>query len=146
VAFSPDGTWLATASADGSARLWDAATGEEVRQFLGHTSAVYALAFSPDGVYLLTGGNDQTARLWSIETGAELRRLTMQANVSDVNFSPDGRHFLIAIGEASATLLPADYHETIRYLCGVLARDLTPEERAQYGIADAGPTCREGAR
>lgn len=142
VAFSPDGTWLATASADGIARLWDAATGKEVRQFLGHTSAVYALAFSPDGAYLLTGGNDQTARLWIVETGAELRRLTMQANVSDVSFSPDGRHFLIATGEASATLLPADYHQTIRYLCGVLARDLTPDERAQYGVADDGPTCR----
>ena len=69
VAFSPDGKWVATASSDGSARLWDAATGKELRQFLGHTGVVSSVAFSPDGTYLLTGGNDQTARIWNVQTG-----------------------------------------------------------------------------
>lgn len=49
VAFSSDGTLIATGSSDGTARLWDSATGKEVRQLLGHTGAVYAVAFSPDG-------------------------------------------------------------------------------------------------
>jgi hypothetical protein len=59
-----------------------------------------------------------------------------------VSFSPDGTHFLTGSGESTASLWPADYHDTIHYLCGVLTRDLTPEERAQYGIADDEPTCR----
>ncbi len=142
VAFSPDGTWVATTSSDGSARLWDAATGKEVRQFLGHTGAVSAVAFSPDGTDLLTGGNDQTARIWNVQTGAEVRRFTTKGNPSDVRFAPDGKHFLVATGEATASLWPTDYHDTIRYLCGVLTRDLTADERVHYGIADDGPTCR----
>jgi WD40 repeat protein/transcriptional regulator with XRE-family HTH domain len=144
VAFSSDGKWLATASSDGSARLWDAATGAELRRFLGHTGTVYAVAFSPDSTYLLTGANDQTARVWNLQTGVEVRRLTTQATeVRDISFSPDGRYILTAGGDATARLWHTDYADTIRYLCGVLTRDLTPDERAQYGIADDWPTCRQ---
>jgi tRNA A-37 threonylcarbamoyl transferase component Bud32 len=52
VAFSPDGTRLATASGDKTARLWDARTGQPLRKFQGHTSAVWSVAFSPDGTQL----------------------------------------------------------------------------------------------
>ncbi|HEY9527214.1 MAG TPA: helix-turn-helix domain-containing protein, partial [Anaerolineales bacterium] len=59
VDISPDGKYLATASVDGTARLWDLATGETIRTFSGHTGAIDGLAFSPDGKTLITGG-DQT--------------------------------------------------------------------------------------
>lgn len=142
VAISPDGKLVATSSSDGTARLWDGATGKEVRQFLGHTGAVFAVTFSSDGGELLTGANDQTARVWNVQTGAEVRRLTTQAvEVSDAAFSPDGTHILTSGGDGSVRLWPTDYHDTIRYLCGALTRDLTADERTQYGIADDGPTC-----
>ena len=64
VAFSPDGRLLATASADGTARLWDPATGEHLRTLTGHTSRVCGVAFSPDGRLLATASVDNTARLW----------------------------------------------------------------------------------
>jgi hypothetical protein len=70
-----------------------------------------------------------------------VRRLTTQSTITDVSFSPDGTHFLTATGEAIASLWPTDYHDTIRYLCGALTRNLTAEERANYGIADDRPTC-----
>ena len=41
----------------------------------------------------------------------------------------------------TARLWDTDYHDTIRFVCGLLTRDLTPDERTQYGIPDQGPTC-----
>jgi WD40 repeat protein len=65
VAFSPDGTLLATGSPDKTARLWDVATGASVRTLTGHSAEVAGVAFSPDGTLLATGSHDNTARLWA---------------------------------------------------------------------------------
>ena len=64
MAFSPDGTLLATTSTDGTARLWDPATGQHRTTLTGHTDWVRAVAFSPDGTLLATTSRDGTARLW----------------------------------------------------------------------------------
>ena len=64
VAFSPDGTRLATAGADHTARLWDVQTGQPLLECKGHTDSVYGVTFSPDGMWLATASLDRTARLW----------------------------------------------------------------------------------
>jgi WD40 repeat protein len=64
VAFSPDGTRLAAGSADGTAGLWEWATGREQAR-LQHGGQVWAVAFSPDGTRLATGSYDNAARLWA---------------------------------------------------------------------------------
>ena len=71
VAFSPDGRRLASASDDGTVRLWDPATGAELAALTGHTGQVTAVAFSPDGRRLASAGWDGTVRLWDPATGAE---------------------------------------------------------------------------
>ena len=55
VAFSPDGSTLASGSADNTVRLWDVQTGEQLRTLEGHTDGVTSVAFSPDGSTLASG-------------------------------------------------------------------------------------------
>jgi WD40 repeat protein len=91
VAFSPDGTLLATASRDGTARLWDPATGDRLRTLTGHDGWVNDVTFSPDGTLLATASRDGTAWLWDPATGDRLRTLTGHTeSVGGVAFSPDG--------------------------------------------------------
>ena len=81
VAFSPDGTRVATGSGDrsgGSARVFDAATGAEISR-LDHDSRVNAVAFSPDGTRVATGSSDRSARVFDAATGAEISRLDHDA-------------------------------------------------------------------
>jgi WD40 repeat protein len=145
VAFSPDGKYVAGASFDGSVLLWEVATGKEVRRFSGHPGGAYAVAFSPDGKFVLSGGVDKVVRLWDLATGQEIRRLTGHADsVRNATFSPDGRYILTSSQDGTARLWLTDYHATVRAVCASLTRDLTEEERVQFGIVDQGPTCLGG--
>ncbi len=80
---SPDGKALLTASADGTARLWDVATGKSLGPPLIHRGPVAAAAFSADGRVALTGSYDNTARLWPVpaELPAKFERARLWAQV-----------------------------------------------------------------
>ncbi|MCY2990006.1 MAG: protein kinase, partial [Planctomycetota bacterium] len=69
VVFSPDRRSIATASEDGTARIWDAQTGEPLTEPLKHDKEVAAVAFSSDGRWLATASNDRTVRRWDAWTG-----------------------------------------------------------------------------
>jgi DNA-binding beta-propeller fold protein YncE len=106
--FSPDGKQVLTASWDNTARLWDAATGKEVRNFEGHTGEVYRAVFSPDGKQVLTASGDKTARLWDAATGKELRKFEGHTRtVYSAVFSPDGKQVLTASMDQTARLWDA---------------------------------------
>jgi WD40 repeat protein len=103
VAFSPDGSRLASGGSDGAVWLWDVATGRELRRLEGHMDSVQSVAFSPDGHTLASGGNDNTVRLWDVATGRELHKLTEHTDfVRSVAFSPDGQ--ILASGGSDKTV------------------------------------------
>jgi tetratricopeptide (TPR) repeat protein len=108
-AFSSDGQQIVTAGADGTARVWDAQTGQELRRLLGHAGIVRSAAFSPDGQQVVTGSDDRTARVWDARTGQELRRLLGHAsNVVSAAFSPpDGQHIVTASMDGTARVWDA---------------------------------------
>ncbi len=133
---------LLTAADDGSARLWDVQTDQEVRRFAGHAGQVTQAIFSSDGPWIATSGDDHTARLWDVQTGQEVRRFVAHtAVVEAVAISPDGQYVATASEDHTVELWHTDYHEAVRYLCAHMARDRTAQERAQYGITDKEPTC-----
>ena len=105
VAFSPDGTRLATASQDGTAKIWDAATGKPLLTLqvfsstTGLKGGANSVVFSPDGKLLATASDDKQVRLWDPVTGQLMRTLSGHTDqVDTVRFSPDGT----LLGSASA--------------------------------------------
>jgi WD40 repeat protein len=92
VAWSPDARRLATGSADQTAKVWDAASGQELLTLRGHDDVVTSVAWSPDGQRLATGSRDNTAKVWDAASGKEL--LTLRGHddvVTSVAWSPDGQ-------------------------------------------------------
>lgn len=109
VAYSPDGTRIATASWDNTAKLWDAASGRRLLTFSGHTESVNGVAFSPDGARIATASDDGTARIWDAVTGKEIMTLSgHQDSVSDIAFSPDGQRLATAGGDGTARVWDLD--------------------------------------
>ncbi|MGR9105954.1 MAG: NACHT and WD repeat domain-containing protein [Gammaproteobacteria bacterium] len=106
VVYSPDAKWIATASDDRTARLWDAATGRQLQR-LDHEDDVRFVTFSPDGTRLATASSDTSARVWDVATGRELLRLRHDKDVVSVAFSPDGSRIASASGDKTARLWDA---------------------------------------
>src|SRR5262249_55032575 len=88
-AFSPAGTLLVTGSADKTARVWEAASGNEKYALRGHTDGVLVVAFSPDGKLVATGGKDGLVKLWDADMGKERATLKGHTVVRCLAFAPD---------------------------------------------------------
>lgn len=92
IAFSPDGTLLATGNTSGSVQLWSLPNTTLLRTFK-HQGRVNGIAFSPSGQILLSGSRDRTAKLWKTATGALINQFKYTDEVTSVVFRPDGQAF-----------------------------------------------------
>jgi WD40 repeat protein len=129
LAYSPDGTMLASGSQDQVLRLLDAQTGGILQEFRGHGDRISGVAFSPDGKRLASAGyNDHTVRLWDVATGTLQAALsTGKEGATCVAFSPDGK--TVAGGEGNGTVLVWDAQT------GSVLHTLTAHQFAVWAVA-----------
>ena len=128
VAYSPDGTRVASASFDRTVKVWNTATMQETLTLKGHTDAVSKVAFSPDGQRLASASGDETVKVWDAATGQE--SLTLKGHTTavwSVAFSPDGMR-----------LASGDFDGTVRVwdaMAGKSAHTLLGHTDRVYGVA-----------
>jgi len=140
--FSADDRFVLTASLDGTARLWDVETLQEIQRFTTPEGGITAVAFSPNGRLVATGGDDDKVRLWDVATGQQVRVLAgHEGPVFTLDFSPDGRLVASASEDQTVRIWHIDINYAIQLVCEQLTRDFTPAEREAYNIPDDEPTC-----
>ncbi|KAI0037546.1 WD40 repeat-like protein, partial [Auriscalpium vulgare] len=97
LAYSPDGQYIVSGSADTNIYIWDAHTGQPVSTLLeGHTEQVDSVAYSPDGKHIVSGSCDTTIRIWNAHTGHPVGT-PLEGHTSwvhSVAYSPDGQHIV----------------------------------------------------
>jgi len=92
VAFSPDGTQIATGDAAGVIYLWDVLEGTLIKSLSAHPAPIRALAFSPDGTQIATGSDQRFTRVWNVTRGTRIVEFdnTTDDAVLALAYSPDG--------------------------------------------------------
>ena len=136
VAFSPDGTKIATVATGsvlvevlgenhrvvvGNIRIWNADSGEMIREWQGHIDAIESVAFSPDGKTIVTAGaTDRTARIWDVETGEELRvfRGRGQDGIRLAVFTPDGKKVVAGTMGSNIQVWDIESSEVLQTMSG----------------------------
>ncbi|WP_414756626.1 WD40 repeat domain-containing protein, partial [Anabaena sp. CCY 9910] len=91
VNFSPDGQTLASASYDGTVKLWNVATGKNLKILEGHSDKVNSVIFSPDGKTIASASADKTIKIWSQDGTLKKVLQGYDAEVTNVSFCPDNQ-------------------------------------------------------
>ena len=158
VAFSPDGSRIATGTSSGVLQQWSATTHRPVGPALeDHSGPIGGVAYRPDGTTLVaTTLGFSRSRLWRADTGAAIGeeliggRTPFTFSTFEVNhyqgsrpaFTPDGRAVAIAAFDGTIAVWDLDPDRWLDAACDLVGRNLTPPEWNQHlGEVDQRPTC-----
>jgi WD40 repeat protein len=108
IAYSPDGAMIATASSDGTARIWDAGDGGFLVALEGHAEAVTSVSWTADGAEIFTASEDGTVRRWNAATGEELGTV----------YTHEGGGPMVAALNPQDQLLVGDHHGELVFISG----------------------------
>jgi len=137
-AIAPDGRTAVSGSANNILKVWDLASGKELRSFSGHTAGVSSVAIAPDGRTALSGSFDKTLKLWDLQSGKVLFTFTGHSGpVTCVSIAPDGH-----------TAISGSYDKTLKLwdlASGRELRTFTAQSRVNcVAIAPDGRTALSG--
>ncbi|NOY83264.1 MAG: AAA family ATPase, partial [Nitrospirae bacterium] len=119
VIFSPDGSQIATASADKTVIIWQPATATRLHFFEGHKGSVNGVAFSPDGSKIATASSDQTVKIWNTQSGEVISTLKGHtAGVNSVTFDPTGKRVITGSKDKMAIIWDLQSEKILQTLAG----------------------------
>jgi WD40 repeat protein len=119
VAVTPDGKLAVSASVDETLKVWDLASGRELRTLAGHTDQVWAVAVTPDGQRAVSASRDQTLKVWDLASGRELSTLGGHKGlVAAVGVTPDGQRAVSASHDGTLKVWALASGRELRTLVG----------------------------
>lgn len=133
VAFSPDGSKLATASADYTVKIWDLGNGHEIFSYAGHKDKVNLVAWTPDGKSVVSAGKGKFIKIWSPDGKDELSIPGVGEHISALALSKNGKH--IITGQIGLPGNPKNGLFVYETKTGKLVRDLRDYNQKISSIA-----------
>jgi len=144
VAVSPDGTRLATLSDDGSIKIWDTTSNQELLTIstgITQKNLSRFISFSPDGKRLITPAGEHLAKVWEVDSGKESLTLSGHADeVLTTAFSPDGQMIATGSYDTTAKLWDATNGKELKTLVGhqtgIATLGFSPDGSRLYTASD----------
>jgi WD40 repeat protein len=139
LAFDETGERLLSAGFDATGTIWDTTDFTPLHQLEGHTAAVHAAAFDPTRRQVATASLDGTLKIWDTETGVLRLTLPAPGALTDVAYSPNGRHLAAISPEGFVTVHTLHVDELLMVARSRLTRGWTEAECLQYLQTDECP-------